>query len=105
MAHNQDRLQNSDSSVVYGHGHIIYDREVAGDVGDTPLRQAIKQPTMSLNGPLQKHISLPAKLRLQEKRHTVKLKSYFFKFRVYCRKVFGYQSIAFELGYQISYSY
>ena len=24
MAHNQDRLQNSDSSVVYGHGHIIY---------------------------------------------------------------------------------
>ena len=77
MAHNQDRLQNSDSSVVYGHGHIIYDREVAGDVGDTPLRQAIKQPTMSLNGPLQKHISLPAKLRLQEKRHTVKLKSYF----------------------------
>ena len=56
MAHNQDRLQNSDSSVVYGHGHIIYDREVAGDVGDTPLRQAIKQPTMSLNGPPQKHI-------------------------------------------------
>ena len=58
MAHNQDRLQNSDSSVVYGHGHIIYDREVAGDVGDTPLRQAIKQPTMSLNGPPQKHISV-----------------------------------------------
>ena len=24
MAHNQDRLQNSDSSVVYGHGHIIH---------------------------------------------------------------------------------
>ena len=58
MAHNQDRLQNSDSSVVYGHGHIIYDRKVAGDVGDTPLRQAIKQPTMSLNGPPQKHISV-----------------------------------------------
>ena len=32
----------------------------SGDVGDTPLRQAIKQPTMSLNGPLQKHISLLA---------------------------------------------
>ena len=59
MAHNQDRLQNSDSSVVYGHGHIIYDSD-SGDVGDTPLRQAIKQPTMSLNGPLQKHISLLA---------------------------------------------
>ena len=59
MVHNQDRLQNSDSSVVYGHGHIIYDSD-SGDVGDTPLRQAIKQPTMSLNGPLQKHISLLA---------------------------------------------
>ena len=57
MAHNQDRLQNSDSSVVYGHGHIIYDSD-SGDVGDTPLRQAIKQPTMSLNGPPQKHISV-----------------------------------------------
>ena len=30
----------------------------SGDVGDTPLRQAIKQPTMSLNGPPQKHISV-----------------------------------------------
>ena len=29
MAHNQDRLQNSDSSVVYGHGHIIYSHTVA----------------------------------------------------------------------------
>ena len=28
------------------------------NVGDTPLRQAIKQPTMSLNGPPQKHISV-----------------------------------------------
>ncbi len=28
MAHNQDRLQNSDSSVVYGHGHIIYSHTV-----------------------------------------------------------------------------
>ena len=56
MAHNQDRLQNSDSSVVYGHGHIIYSH--TANVGDTPLRQAIKQPTMSLNGPPQKHISV-----------------------------------------------
>ena len=65
MAHNQDRLQNSDSSVVYGHGHIIYSHTASrcslslqSDVGDTPLRQAIKQPTMSLNGPPQKHISV-----------------------------------------------
>ena len=35
MAHNQDRLQNSDSSVVYGHGHIIYSHTVKARRGYT----------------------------------------------------------------------
>ena len=45
MAHNQDRLQNSDSSVVYGHGHIIYShtartgRQQAVQAGDAQARR------------------------------------------------------------------
>ena len=38
MAHNQDRLQNSDSSVVYGHGHIIYSHTVAAVTPPQPIK-------------------------------------------------------------------